>query len=67
MSNISQYEVTYDILIEPRTDTFLGASRTDVQNNSMVVSANDPNTARRIVESMFGWNNVLVKTAYRIN
>lgn len=67
MSHLRQFEVTYDILLEPRTETFLGGSCSNVQYQKMMVSALDPNTAQRIVEGMFGWNNVLVRSAIPVS
>ena len=62
MSNL--YEVTYDILVQPRTSTFLGQSRSDLQNIKTVVSANGPNQAQQIVEAQNGgYSNCLVKNA----
>jgi hypothetical protein len=66
MSHLRQFEVTFDILLESRTNTFLGASRSDVQNKTMIVQASDPNTAQRMVEGMFGWEHVVVKHAYPV-
>jgi hypothetical protein len=62
-----QFEVTFDVLVEARTDSFLGASRSDMQNRTMVVPANDPNNAQRMIEAMFGRQNVVVKSAYPVN
>ena len=62
MSNPTQWEVTYDILVEARTDSFLGASRSDVQNLTVVVNATNSGTAREMVQAMNGgYANCLVK------
>lgn len=61
------YQVTFDLLVEARTDTFLGSSRTDLQNKTVVIPATDPTNAQRLVEAMFGYQNVVVKSAYPVN
>ena len=64
MSNPTQWEVTYDILVEARTDSFLGASRSDVQNLKIVVNASSSSQAKSMVESMNGgYSNCLVHNA----
>jgi hypothetical protein len=62
-----QFEVTFDVLLEARTNSFLGSSRSDMQNKTLVIPATDANTAQRLVETMFGRQNVLVKYAYPVN
>jgi hypothetical protein len=65
MSNPTQWEVTYSLLVESRTDTFLGSSRSDVQNLKMVVNASSSNQASQMVQSMNGgYANCLVHSAY---
>ena len=49
-----RYEVRYDILVEPRTDTFLGASRSDLQCITVTVEAANPGQATAIVENQNG-------------
>lgn len=63
---LRNFEVTFDVLLEARTETFLGASRSDMQNRTLVVPATDSNTAQRMVEAMFGRENVVVKYAYEV-
>lgn len=61
------YEVTYDILVQARTDSFLGSSRTDLMNLKSRVSAISPNQAQAIVEAQNGGRNVCVtKSAYPV-
>jgi len=65
MSNPTQWEVTYDILVESRTDSFLGASRSDLQNIKVVVNASGSGQAKEIVQSMMGgYSKCLVHSAY---
>jgi len=65
MSNPTQWEVTYSLLVESRTDTFLGSSRSDVQNLKMVVNASSSSQASQMVQSMHGgYDNCLVHSAY---
>lgn len=61
------FEVTFDLLTEARTDSFLGSTRSDLQNKTLVVPATDATTAQRMVEAMFGRQNVVVKYAYPVN
>lgn len=64
MSNPTQWEVNYDILVQARTDTFLGATRSDVQNLKIVVNASSSSQAKSMVESMNGgYANCLVHNA----
>ena len=59
---MGQYKVTYDILTESRTDSFLGSSRTDLQNLTTVVTASSQSQARSMVEAMNGGSrNCVVK------
>lgn len=61
------YEVTYDILTQSRTDSFLGSSRTDLMNLKTMVQANGPTQAQRIVEAQNGGsNNCVAKSAYPV-
>lgn len=48
------YEVTYEILTEARTDSFMGSSNTNLMNLKTVVNATGPNQARDIVEAQNG-------------
>lgn len=60
-----QYQVTFDVLVEARTDTFMGAGRSDLSNQTVVVEARSPNHAQQLVEAMYGGRqNVVVKSAY---
>lgn len=60
-----QYKVTFDVLVEARTDTFMGASRSDLSNQTVVVEAISPNHAQQLVEAMYGGRqNVVVKFAH---
>jgi hypothetical protein len=53
-----QYRVNYEILVESRTDTFLGSGRSDLSNLHMVVEAPNPSAACKIVENMHGgWSS----------
>ena len=64
MSNPTQWEVTYSLLVESRTDTFLGSSRSDVQNLKMVVNASSSSQGSQMVQSMNGgYANCLVHNA----
>ena len=64
MSNPTQWEVSYDILVEARTDTFLGASRSDLQNLKVVVNASNSGQAKEMVQAMNGgYTNCLVHSA----
>jgi hypothetical protein len=49
-----EYLVRYEILIEARTDSFLGSSRSDLQSLSTVVNAANPGQAQAMVENQFG-------------
>lgn len=40
---MTNYEVTYESLIEPRTDSFLGSGNSSLQNLKIIVAANSPN------------------------
>ncbi len=61
-----QFRVTFDILTESRTDTFLGSSRSDLQNLTAVVEAFNTTQAQNMVESMYGGRqNVVVKSVYQ--
>jgi hypothetical protein len=48
------YEVTYEILTEARTDSFMGSSSSNLMNLKTVVNATGPNQARDIVEAQNG-------------
>lgn len=62
------YEVTYDILREPRTDTFLGSGSTNLMNLKTRVQATGPNQAREIVEAQNGGSRFCVtKSAYTVS
>lgn len=62
---MAQYEVTYSL--GSRTDTSSFSGSTAVQYQKIVVEANGPTTAQRIVESMFGGpSNVLVGSAWQV-
>ncbi len=64
MSNPTQWEVTYDILVEARTDSFLGASRSDLQSLKVVVNASGSGQAKEMVQSMNGgYSKCLVTNA----
>ena len=59
-----EYLVRYEILVEARTDTFLGASRSDLQSLSTVVHAAHPGQAQAMVESQNGgWSRCRVYAA----
>ena len=64
----TQYKVSYDILTESRTDSFLGSTRSDLQNLQIVVNAPmGPGQAGQIVQAMFGGpNNCRINSAYPI-
>ena len=62
-----QFRVTFDILTERRTDTFMGSSRSDLQNQTAVVEAPSTTQAQRLVEAMYGGSQmVVVKSAYPV-
>ena len=62
---MAQYEVTYSLGSRTDTSSFTGTS--GLQYQKIVVEANGPTTAQRIVESMFGGpNNVLVGSAWQV-
>lgn len=59
-----KFQVVFDILTEARTNSYLGASRSDLQNQTMVVEAQSVVQAQRQVEAMYGgYQNVVVKYA----
>lgn len=59
-----QIQVVFDILTEARTASSLGASRSDLQNQTVVVEAQSTIQAQRQVEAMYGGSqNVLVRYA----
>ena len=59
------YEVSYSILTEPRTDTFGGTGRSDLQNITMQVQAINGGQAQAIVEGQFGGQNTCIVHAVR--
>lgn len=52
-----KYEVRYSILVEPRTDTFQGTGRSDLQNLTTVVEATSSGQAASMVEAQNGGRN----------
>lgn len=59
------YEVTYSLGSRTETSSFSGSSA--LQYQKITVEANGPNTAQRIVESMFGGpSNCLVGSAWQV-
>lgn len=52
-----RWRVNYEIYVEPRTDTFLGTTRSDLQNLTTVVEALSGGQARSIVEAQYGGPN----------
>jgi hypothetical protein len=48
------YEVKYEIMTEDRTNSFLGSTRSDLQNLITNVEAKSPNQACAMVEAMNG-------------
>jgi len=64
---MAKYQVTYEILTEARTDSFLGSSRSDLQGLQVVVEANGPNQASQMVEAMNGGHSrCRVTSAYMV-
>jgi hypothetical protein len=62
---MAQYEVTYSLGSRTDTSSFTGTS--GLQYQKIVVEANGPTTAQRIVENMFGGpNNCLVGSAWQV-
>lgn len=62
------YEVTYDVFVEPRTDTFLGSSNTNLMNLKTRVMATGPNQAQQIVEAQNGGSSFCqAKSAYPVS
>lgn len=62
------YEVTYEILVEERTDSFLGSSNTTLNNLKMTVNANSPNQACEMVQAMNGgWSRCRAFSAYPVS
>ena len=62
---MTMYKVCYEILTEPRTDSFLGSGSTSLQNLTMLVEANGPNQACAMVEAMNGgWAHCRTVSAY---
>jgi hypothetical protein len=62
---MAMYEVTYSLGSRTDTSSFSGSSA--LQYQKIVVEANGPTTAQRIVESMFGGpNNCLVGSAWQV-
>jgi len=63
---MARYEVTYSL--GHRTDTSSFSGSTALAYQKMIVEANGPNTAQRIVENMFGGSdNCLVGPVYQID
>ena len=48
------YEVSYEVLTEARTDTYLGMGSTQLQNLRMTVMAMNPGQAQEMVQAMNG-------------
>lgn len=64
---MSVYEVTYEILTEARTDSFLGSSNTMLSNLKTTVTANGINQAMEMVQAMNGgWSRCRAVSAYPI-
>ena len=62
---MAKYEVTYSLGSRTDTSSFSGTSA--LQYQKIVVEANGPTTAQRIVENMFGGsNNCLVGAAWQV-
>lgn len=60
-----RFLVTYDILVEPRTSSFLGSTRSDIMNLTTTVEAMSATQASAIVEAQNGgYTKCLVKSAY---
>lgn len=58
---MSLYRVNYEIMTEARTDSFLGASNTNLNNLWTTVSAQNPGQARDMVEAQNGgWSRCRV-------
>ena len=51
---MTMYQVTYEILTEARTDSFMGSGSSFMQNLTTVVTANSPNQACDMVQNMNG-------------
>lgn len=51
---MTMYQVTYEILSEARTDSFMGSSSSNMSNLTTTVEAISPNQARDIVEARNG-------------
>ena len=61
------YEVVYDILVQARTDTCPGSSRTDLMNLRTQVRAISPNQAQAMVEAQNGGRSFCqTKSAYPV-
>ena len=64
---MSLYEVTYEILTEERTDSFLGSGNTTLSNLKTMVNANGVNQAMEMVQAMNGgWARCRAVYAYPI-
>jgi len=51
---MAKYEVRYEILVEARTDSFLGSSNSYLNNLKTVVEAFGPGDAQAMVEAQNG-------------
>jgi hypothetical protein len=59
MNNLT-FEVNYSILVEERTDTYMGSSRSDMQYLRTTVQAPSVGQAQAIVEAQFGGSRRVV-------
>jgi len=61
------YEVSYDILTQAKTQSFLGTGRSDLMNLKTTVQATGPGQAQNIVESQNGGpSHCVVKNAFPV-
>lgn len=54
------YQINFSILSEPRTDSFCGVGRSDLQNVQTTVQAQNIGQAQAIIESQYGGSNTCI-------